>query len=271
MAFYRGDSLELMELALGSILAQTFPSVSIHIYLVVDGPLPLAHERWLAGHSKDIHKIVRLPENRGLASALNALLEVIEDEAYLFRMDGDDICRPERFETQVQFMEAHQSIDLAGANADDIDHKGGIVRERRYPETHEDIVRLLPRLNPVLHPTYCIRTASIKRDQLRYPDRYLTEDLAFLFLAAQSGWRFHNLQAKLLGWRVDADFLRRRFDPRRGWQELKVALPGTWRLFGFSPNLAWPIMRFGLRLLPPAILSPIYRSSVRKWIANLSG
>ncbi len=47
--------------------------------------------------NKDIfYKIIKNKYNMGLAKTLNKLIEVLEDEEYIFRIDADDICRSDR-------------------------------------------------------------------------------------------------------------------------------------------------------------------------------
>jgi glycosyltransferase involved in cell wall biosynthesis len=264
MTLYRRDRLDFFHQAMASLAAQDYPQDRTHLYLAVDGPVPEAHEVALAKHAGRLFRLWRRPTNNGLAVALNELLDQLGDEAYLLRMDGDDIALPSRIRTQVEFMERHPEIDLVGANANDIDETGAIVRPRHYPEPHERIVRVLPKLNPVLHPTYCIRGATMRRDRVRYPDAFLTEDWAFLFEAVRRGWRLHNLQATLLHWRTSGDFFLRRSGLRRGWQEFKTISAGTWQICGVSPQLVWPLVRFGFRLLPAALVRRAYRSNLRR-------
>ena len=107
----------------------------------------------------------------------------------------------------------------------------------------------------------------MRRDRLRYPDAFLTEDWAFLFEAVRRGWRLHNLQETLLHWRTSGDFFLRRSGLRRGWQEFKTISAGTWRLCGPSPQLVWPLVRFGFRLMPAALVRRAYRSNLRRNVA----
>jgi glycosyltransferase involved in cell wall biosynthesis len=260
---YRGDRIDYFKLAIASILGQEYPSDRIRIYLVIDGPLPEMHESVVSELSGHLYKIVRLPENRGLAVALNVALDSVEDEQYLLRMDSDDIMAPERVRMQVEFMEQHRDVDLLGCEAQDIDEHGNGMKVRRYPETHGEIMRLLPRMNPILHPTYCIRGTTMARDRVRYPNAYLTEDYAFLFAVAHQGWRLHNLQCVLLQWRTNVSFFKRRSDFRRGWVEFVTASRGIQRIYGWSPELVWPVVRFTLRLLPSGIVRHIYSAGIR--------
>jgi hypothetical protein len=264
-ALYADDNAVFAEQAIASIHAQDFPGGCIHVYLYVDGPIGPELEELLRRHEGWFYRIIRGEVNRGLPHGLNALLEAVQDETYLFRMDVDDIALRERFARQVAFLETHPEVDLCGTNTYEIDDRGLVIYARNYPETHREIVRRLPRGNPMLHPTYCIRAATWRRNPVRYRDLYLNEDLGFLFDLVRAGWRLHNLQERLFQWRTGAAFHRRR-NHRRALVEFQVYLRGIRALWGISPKLLWPIARYLFRLLPRWLSSAIYRSSLRDHI-----
>jgi glycosyltransferase involved in cell wall biosynthesis len=268
ISLYRGDRLDLFEEALASIEAQDYPKGLVRIYLVVDGPVPELHEAFLTRHAGRFFAVVRKARNEGLALGLNDLLKRVEDEAFLFRMDGDDVADPKRFSRQVAFMQANPRVDLCGCNSIEIDDRGEVLYERNYPEHHGDIVRALPKLNPVLHPTYCIRGTSMRRDGVAYPNAHLTEDWAFLFETVRRGWTLHNLQERLLRWRTSRDFFLRRSGFKRAWPEYVAVTRGTWRLHGPSVRLVWPASRFVFRMLPVPILRRLYASQLRNRMSS---
>ena len=50
-------------------------------------------------------------ENRGLTRNLNSALQLARGK-FIARMDGDDICRPQRFEKQLAFLRSDPSLML---------------------------------------------------------------------------------------------------------------------------------------------------------------
>ncbi len=68
-------------------------------------------------------------ENRGLIASLNEALELIKTP-YIARMDGDDLCHPQRLELQMQFMESHPEIGICGTNMKLFDK---VNKEIHYP------------------------------------------------------------------------------------------------------------------------------------------
>lgn len=132
--------------------------------------------------------------HRGLAVSLNRAL-VKAGGRYIARMDADDVSNPERLERQKAFLEAHPDIDVVGAGARYRGSRGsaGVLL---MPETHREIVRSLPRRNPMIHPTVMGRRAF-------WVDNPYDETLGRgqdyeLWVRASARARFHNLPEVLL-------------------------------------------------------------------------
>ena len=98
-------------------------------------------------------KLVKLPQNRGLGKALNeGLLHCAYD--WVFRMDTDDICVPERFEKQVAFIEQHpESIIFGGQIAEFGKNVNDIVAYRNVPTSAQEIIKFTQKRCPFNHMT----------------------------------------------------------------------------------------------------------------------
>lgn len=263
MAFYRKDPLDQFDQAMASIEGQEFDR-PIRIYLCVDGPLPDSHESWLQTNEHRFYKVLRNPENIGLARSLNRLIDALEDEEFVFRMDGDDISLPTRFARQIEMMQAEPDLGLIGSQAQDIDNDNVIIAERRYLTTPDGVRNMLTRANPVLHPAYCMRRDILRDPELRYPDAFLSEDLGFLVLLVRKGIKISNHPDTLVQWRTDRNFFARRRSLKRGWTELKIYLAAVRDAHGlFSPQVAYPFARFAMRVMPSRITRLFYNSNLR--------
>ena len=75
MSVYAGDRADWLAEALESMLNQEGTSVSVHVYLCADGPLTPELDQCLETFENQIYRILRFPENHGLAFALNQLIE----------------------------------------------------------------------------------------------------------------------------------------------------------------------------------------------------
>ena len=261
---YKSDSLDELELAIHSVETQEF-DLTIRIYLCLDGPLPQAHEDWLAQNESRFYRVLRNEVNMGLARSLNRLIDILEDEVLVFRMDGDDIALPTRFARQKELMASDPELALIGCQAQDIDVHGTVIAKREFPTDPDILHNALYKLNPVLHPTYCIRRDILHDPSVRYPDAHLTEDLAFLVILIEKGHLISNHPEILFQWRTGANFINRRRGFKRGVTEMKWYFRALKSNGGMlSIRAAFPVARFCMRLLPPSWSKVIYQSSLRR-------
>jgi len=87
--------------------------------------------------------------NSGLIDSLNFGISIAKGE-FIARMDGDDICLPERFAKQVDFLKKKSDIIMVGTA---LKRFGVIESEVRYPVNHEEIAVRLCFNSPFGHPT----------------------------------------------------------------------------------------------------------------------
>jgi glycosyltransferase involved in cell wall biosynthesis len=131
MCVYAGDDAGALAASLASLVSQSRPPDEI--VLVEDGPLPreLANVIQSVSSSRPgLLTIHRLETNRGLIASLNAGLKLCRGE-FLFRMDADDVCRTDRIEKQLEFMEGHAQIGVLGSAMDEfVDDPAHPVRNK---------------------------------------------------------------------------------------------------------------------------------------------
>src|SRR5690606_25263094 len=124
--------------ALQSLVSQTLPADEI--VLVQDGPITPQLASVIEAYARLLTlRIVALPENCGLARALN---EGLRQCAYdwVARMDSDDIALPERFEKQMGYIRKYPDVDVLGALVEERDEAmSSILSMRRVPLTHQEI------------------------------------------------------------------------------------------------------------------------------------
>src|SRR5262249_7941961 len=109
MAAYNAEAT--LRAAVDSILASTVPC---DLY-VIDDCSRIPVEKTIGTQAGVT--IIRLPRNRGLASALNIGLAHILPLKYRYiaRMDADDVSYPHRFASQIAFLDTHPEYAMVGS------------------------------------------------------------------------------------------------------------------------------------------------------------
>lgn len=141
--------------------------------------------------------IIEKDKNSGYTNSLNYGLSIAKGK-YIARMDGDDICMPERFEKQVLFLEANLDIILCGTSYAVIGEKGIYV----LPETHEEIKIKLLSGNCIVHPSVMFRKDILVANNLMYDVLMEPAEDYDLWVRLSSIGKLHNLQECLVHYRV---------------------------------------------------------------------
>lgn len=134
-------------------------------------------------------------QNSGLVSVLNQGLNLAHGK-YVARMDADDISLPNRFETQIEFMETHPTVGVLGASFHIF---GGIDRletKKKYPN-----LRYLLKTCPVGHPTVMMRRSVIDRYGVRYDPQYKHAEDYELWMRMLRLTKIANINRVLLNYR----------------------------------------------------------------------
>lgn len=96
---------------------------------------------------------------------------------YILNIDGDDICLPDRFSKQIEFMENNPQIAVASSWAFLIDEKNKKIGELR-PTPIKNTRWLCVFTNPIINPSAIIRKTLWKKYK-GYPCLQSSEDMAF--------------------------------------------------------------------------------------------
>ena len=140
--------------AVESILRQTHRDFE---FLILDDGSrddSLALLRRFDARDARVHVISR--PNTGIVGALNELVALAKGE-WLFRMDADDVARPQRFQRQLAYLDANPDCVALGSRALFMDPDGSPLLEFIDCFEHADIERTLMRpAIGILHPTVAI-------------------------------------------------------------------------------------------------------------------
>jgi glycosyltransferase involved in cell wall biosynthesis len=143
--------------AIDSVLAQTFSD--FELFIVIDAS---------TDRSRDIVESYRDPRvrllvnetNLGLAASLNRGLAIIASE-YVARLDGNDLCFPERLARQVAYLDAHHEVAVVGSQAVLIDVAGRRIGEVRRPATELGMRWHRIFGSPLVHSSVMFRRAIV--------------------------------------------------------------------------------------------------------------
>lgn len=180
--------------AIDSVLSQTFTDFELLIY--DDGSSDSSPEI-IKGYRDPRIKLHSLERNRGLIYCLNLGLKDASGE-YIARMDADDICKSQRFEKQISFLETNTETGICGTQISII---GSDYRHRR-PCSDDELRWWIFRGSPFAHPSIMMRADLIRNNALCYSSSaYVAEDFDLWWRLA-----FHcklaNLNEILLDYRV---------------------------------------------------------------------
>jgi len=264
MTLYANDSPNYFIEAFNGILGQTLSPDEI--VLVVDGPIGQGLENALslcerkAGAMR--FRVLRLPTNRGLGSALRYGLSRCAHDLVV-RHDSDDVSLPDRFRLQAEFMASRPEVSASSGMiyefAGTVDN---ITNMKKVPVGMRRILPYSRTRNPLNHPCAILR----KKDVMAvggYKKALLFEDYYLWLRLLAGGYSLDNLDAPLVYFRSDGYMSR-----RRGWKYavkealflIKLRRDGLLKCV----NPTAYVGRIVIRLLPASVVRAIYGKYLRR-------
>lgn len=185
--------------AIESVLKQTF--TDFEFIIINDGSADLSLDI-LQAYADGDHRIRLISrENRGLVKTLNEGVDLALTPL-IARMDADDICYPERFSKQIQFLKENPGHVVVGSRVRLIDEDNDPLRLFSLETTHQEIdsAHLRGEGGAIAHPA-----AIFRKDKFnlvgKYRAEYIhSEDLDLWLRMAEAG-KLANLPDLLLDYR----------------------------------------------------------------------
>jgi glycosyltransferase involved in cell wall biosynthesis len=128
--------------------------------------------------------ILRLGENQGITRALNTGLRWLEEKQYcryIARLDCGDLCAPERFGRQVQYLDAHPKVALLGTWCIFKNFRTGESYRYITPTEYRDILKEMHFRNVFIHPTVMWRAGTTQEIGVYPEDFPHAEDYGFFY------------------------------------------------------------------------------------------
>lgn len=234
------------------------------IVLILDGPVKPDLYGFVFAFKQEvecemiIHKIAK---SKGSANALNVGIELCTSE-YIAKMDSDDVCLPNRFKDQVDYLVNSPKVDVVGSWISEIDEKSNIIKKVvKYPETHEQCLAHFKCRSPLAHPSVMFRKSFFEKAG-KYPtDVFYWDDVSMWHQGFINGCVFANVPKICLQFRRSSDFYKR----RRNIKALIVLL--KYRISSVNPDMNYGItgnfcalLYFMIQLLPSFVKKIMYNN-----------
>lgn len=158
MTVYAGDVPSYLAEALHSLHTQTL--LPTELCLVCDGPLcgeldrVINHYCSIAPFRYNIH---RMPDNRGLPTALNEGIRITKYPV-IARMDADDYSYPDRLATQIAYLQRYD-LDFVYCNSAEFTEAPSHPERIKPAPVPEALGKVLGYRNPLAHPSIVCRKA----------------------------------------------------------------------------------------------------------------
>lgn len=195
LAAYNAE--KYIQQAVESILAQTWRDFE---FIVIDDGSTDRTPEILQGISDPRIRLVSRP-NKGIIASSNEGVGMARGEI-IFRMDADDIARPERFAKQISYLDAHRECVALGTRTLLIDSEGLPLMEMIDLTDHDEIdaANLLGGSAHICNPTVAMRRDAVLQVGAYQEDTKSAEDLDLFLRLAEVG-RVANLPDVLLEYR----------------------------------------------------------------------
>jgi Glycosyl transferase family 2. len=136
-----------------------------------------------------------------LTKSLNIALKKSKGK-YIARMDSDDICMPNRFKLQLEFMMKNPSIGVCGSDVMMISESGKHLYNLKLPKNDNDIKTMLILGNQIVHPSVIIRKSVLDNNKITYDESFKTCQDYKLWSDLIDKTQFNNLSDQLLKYRI---------------------------------------------------------------------
>lgn len=195
--------------AVESVLQQTYPDFEL---LVIDDGSTDQTAAVVSQLADQRVRLIRNEKNLGLVNTLNKGIGLAKGQ-YIARMDGDDLCMPDRFAIQLAYLRALPYPALLTATAQLINEDGqetGVWEDDVRHLTPAAIRHFLPKNNCIVHPAVMAPAALFRRYRYQIRQKQ-SEDYDLWLRMAADGVSLEKISTPLLRHRIlQQSFTRRR-------------------------------------------------------------
>ncbi len=198
MSVFNGE--EFLKEAIESVLNQNFTNFE---FIIIDDCSTDKTNQILKKYEKSDERIILIEKSinkgfKGFVENLNLGISKSRGK-YIARMDADDLCLPERFQLEFEYLEKHKEVFLVGTSMLLINEKNEITGKMEALTEFDSILKRTKIDNPIYHPTIMFRNEP----DLYYREKfYACEDFDFHLRMISKNRILKNLSEPLLKYRV---------------------------------------------------------------------
>lgn len=194
MSVYNGE--KYLREAIESILNQTFTDFE---FIIINDGSTDSSRSIIQSYNDSRIRLIDNERNIGLTSSLNNGIDLANGE-YIARMDADDISLPERFEKQIEYMDANPDIAVCGGWAYVIDKENKLLYEAKMETSKDLLFANLFLGNQLVHASAIIRASILKIN--KYSTKFKSaQDYNLWFRLLNSGYVITNIPFFVINYR----------------------------------------------------------------------
>lgn len=188
-----------LDMAIKSVLKQSFKDFEFIIIndASTDGSEKIV-KKW--ARIDDRIRYISNKDREGVTRNINAGLKIARG-VYIARMDGDDICLPNRFKEQVDFLKANKNISLVGTFAIEINKDGDEVGSTKKMTDTDKIKKSIFYYSPCVHPSIMFRRDLVEKIGMYNESYRYCQDIELYFRTIYSGYNISNIPLFLVKYR----------------------------------------------------------------------
>lgn len=192
------NSAEYLEESIISILNQTYTDWE---FLIINEFGSNDGSKEIVEKYAKIDKRIILIQNKtrlGIAESMNVGLNIAKGE-YIARMDADDISMPERFETQLKYLDENQDVVMCGVK---VQIFGSNPFEWKLECDKEKLSTNILFYSPSVHPTVMVRKSFLDKYNIKYNKEYRASEDYDLFSKICEKGKVANVNQILFKYRI---------------------------------------------------------------------
>lgn len=207
--------------AIESVLNQT--NGNFEFFIVNDGSTD-STEKIIQSYARKDDRLIYIKNesNLGQSKSWNKAIKASKGE-FIIRMDADDVCLPERFEKQHQYMLSHPDVGVLGSRY------YTFSSDKEKKSRNDKIFDIKDGCPPVHHPTCCIRRRLFESFGYYNPRYDNAEDAELWYRMHVAGVKFANLNDYLLMYRVHGGNVSIKKIKKQVYLQLKINLLAVFR------------------------------------------